>query len=190
MNRRARSLVSLVSVAAFGAVAGLGSGPATAAPPSRETIVEQFSNTIRDYCDVKGLTAVDAGTFRSRLQLRTTRSGAEYFLEHINVQETVTGVASRRSVTIKTAYLAKDLKVTVDGGLTTVVTLLTGPSTAYGPDGRAIARDPGQFRFRVVISDNGTPNNPDDDYEVSFTVLKSSTGRTDDYCAAIVRVIG
>ena len=46
------------------------------------------------------------------------------------------------------------------------------------------------MRFRIVFSDNGTPNNPDDDFDVSFDVVKGSTGRTDDYCAAIVPVIG
>ena len=180
----------LLSLAGLVAATVLGSGAASAAPPERDTIVEPFSNTLVDYCGVHGLTALNVGTFSSRLKIRTTSSGVAYYMEHINVQQTVTGVASGRSVTIKTAYLAKDLKVTVNGGLTTVVSLLTGPSTVYGPNGKAIARDPGQFRFRVVISDSGTPNNPDDDVEVSFEVLKESTGRTDDYCAAIVPVIG
>lgn len=57
---------------------------------------------------------------------------------------------------------------------------------AHGPNGKAIARDPGQVRFRFVIDDNGTPSNPDDDFEVSSELIKGSTGRSDDYCDAIV----
>ena len=45
---------------------------------------------------------------------------------------------------------------------------------------------PGQVRFRFVIDDNGTPSNPDDDFEVSSELIKLSTGRSDDYCDAIV----
>ena len=40
-----------------------------------------------------------------------------------------------------------------------------------------------------MIDDNGTPNDPNDDFEVSSEQIKGSTGRSDDYCAAIVPVI-
>lgn len=162
--------------------------PAAAAPPQRFDETEHFANVLTDYCGVSGLTATDNGTFHTSGKIRTTRTGVQYFLEHITVDDTVTGPTGTQ-VRIHTAYVAKDLKITVSGGLTTIISLLTGPSTAYGPDGKAIARDPGQARFRIVISDNGTPTDPTDDYEVSFDVVKGSTGRTDDYCAAIVPVI-
>jgi len=164
--------------------------PANAAPPERFVADEAFSDTITDYCDVTGLTAVDTGTFHSDGKIRTTRAGLDVFLEHITVDETVTGPTGR-SVRIHTAFIAKDLKVRDNGdGTITVVQLLTGPSSVYGPNGKAIARDPGQVRFRIVFSDNGTPDNPDDDFDVSFDQIKGSTGRSDDYCAAIVGVIG
>ena len=41
-----------------------------------------------------------------------------------------------------------------------------------------------------MIDTNGTPNDPNDDFEVSSELIKGSTGRTDDYCAAIVAAIG
>ena len=180
-------LASLLGLAAPALVLS----PAAAASQFRDVIDDQFSNTIDDYCGVSGLTAVDAGTFHSRLRILTKNSGTAYFLEHITVDETVTGVASGRSVTIHTAFVSKDLKVTDNGdGTLTIVSLLTGPSTAYGPDGRPIARDPGQVRFLIVVDENGTPGNLDDDFEVSRELIKGSTGRTDDYCAAIVPVIG
>jgi hypothetical protein len=162
---------------------------AAAAPPQFDQFSEPFSNTDADFCHA-GITVVRAGTFSDSLKIRTTRTGLQFFLEHITVDETVTGVASGRSVRIHTAFVQKDLKVTDNGdGTVTIISLATGPSTAYGPDGKAIARDPGQTRVRIVISDAGTPNNPEDDIELSNDVILGSTGRTDDYCAAILPII-
>jgi hypothetical protein len=183
-------------VALLGALGGLMApalsvSPSSAAPPEFEAISETFVNHLDDYCDVDGLSVVSSGTFESALKIRTTRAGVQYFLEHTRVHERVTAVASRQSVAIETSTLSKDLKVTDNGdGTTTIIALLTGPSSAYGPDGKAIARNPGQVRFRIVISDAGTPSIPDDDVELSFEQIKGSTGRSDDYCAAIVDVIG
>jgi hypothetical protein len=187
MRSRLLPLVALAGLAA----PVVGVSPASAAPPVFDEETVSFVNHIDDYCGVSGLSVVAAGTFHDSLKIRTTRSGVEYFLEHISVDQVVTGVATGVSVRIKTAYLSKDLKITDNGdGTTTIISLLTGPSSVYGPDGKAIARDPGQSRFKTVISDAGTPNDPTDDFEVSFERIKGSTGRTDDYCAAIVPVIG
>jgi len=165
--------------------------PASATKAYTEDINEPFSNTFTNYCDVTGLTVVDAGTFQSRLRIQTRHDGLAYFLEHVTVDETVTGVASQASVTIHTAFISKDLKVTDNhNGTLTIISLLTGPSTMYGPDGKAIARDPGQVRFRTVVTDGGTPGDPSDDGFVSQELIKGSTGRSDDYCAALVPVVG
>ena len=168
----------------------LGTAPAAATPSQRFDINDPFSNTIHDYCGVSGLNVRNVGVFHSRLKIHP-RQGTAYFLEHIHVTQTQTGVRSGVSVTIKTAFIQKDLKITDNGdGTFTIIALLTGPSSVYGPDGKAIARDPGQVRFRIVIDDNGTPDNFDDDFEVSSDLIKGSTGRSDDFCAAIVPVIG
>jgi hypothetical protein len=185
-----RSRLLLLAALLGMATPALALSPASAAPPVFDDFTEQFSNPIDDYCDVTGLSVVDAGTFHDRLRILTKHSGLAYFLEHITVDETVTGAESGTSVRIHTAFVQKDLKVTDNGdGTLTIVSLATGPSTAYGPDGKAIARDPGQSRFRLVVSDSGTPDDPEDDVELSFDRIKGSTGRTDDYCAAIVPVI-
>ena len=68
-------------------------------------------------------------------------------------------------------------------GTLTVVVLATGNYTMYGADGTAIGRNPGQFRFELLIDHGGTPNDPEDDVELGFQVLKESTGRSDDFCA-------
>ena len=63
----------------------------------------------------------------------------------------------------------------------------TGNDVVYGPDGKAIARNPGQTRFELLLDDNGTPSDPDDDvFLADLGIVKGSTGRTDDYCDAVV----
>jgi hypothetical protein len=47
-------------------------------------------------------------------------------------------------------------------------------------------RNPGQVRFEVVVDHGGTPSDPADDTEISFEVVKESTGRTDDFCEVTV----
>ena len=72
-------------------------------------------------------------------------------------------------------------------GTLTVTFLATGNDVTYGPDGKAIARNPGQVRFELLIDHNGTPADPADDEVIAFVrVVKESTGRTDDFCAAAV----
>ena len=54
-------------------------------------------------------------------------------------------------------------------------------------DGKAIARNPGQSRWEILIDNNGTPQDPSDDEFLEFLGdVKGSTGRTDDACAAMV----
>jgi hypothetical protein len=63
------------------------------------------------------------------------------------------------------------------------------PVKSHGPDGKAIARNPGQVRFEAVVDHDGTPTDLSDDTELSFTQVKGSTGRSDDYCEAIIHSI-
>ena len=185
---RIRTLVTAVALALGAPV--LATVPASASPPHFETINEPFSNQINDFCEVAGLTVNQTGVFKSRLKIRTSKSGLDYFAEHITVDEKLTG-PSGDFVTIHTAFIAKDLKVVDNGdGTLTITQLLTGNSTVYGENGKALARDPGQVRIRLVIDTNGTPADPDDDIELSSEVIKGSTGRSDDYCAAILGQIG
>ena len=82
----------------------------------------------------------------------------------------------------------KDLKVTDNGdGTLTILVLGTGNFVVYDHDGKAIARNPGQVRFEILIDDGGTPQDPSDDEFLEFLGdVKGSTGRNDDFCAAVV----
>ena len=108
-------------------------------------------------------------------------------MEHIRRTDTLTNLANGRTLTSNELTVQKDLHVTDNGdGTLTIVVFATGNFTLYGADGHAIARNPGQFQFQLLIDHNGTPGDPSDDVELAFTVLKESTGRSDDACEAAV----
>jgi hypothetical protein len=88
--------------------------------------------------------------------------------------------------------IEKDLRVTDNGdGTQTILILATGNAVLYGDDGKAIARNPGQIRFEILVDDGGTPTDPSDDEFLDFLgVVKGSTGRSDDFCEAAVPALG
>jgi hypothetical protein len=151
---------------------------AQALQPHREHISEPYSFVAEDYCGLENVVEIE-GLFESVLQIHNRR-GLDYYTEHQVVTETHT--LGDTTLTRVSKPMFKDLKI-VDQGDTLLITIFgTGPETTYGPDGKALARNPGQFRFQVVI-DEATGE------ELSFEVLKESTGRTDDFCAAVLPVL-
>ena len=78
---------------------------------------------------------------------------------HANVRFTnvLTNVANDNTATSVGKVVDKDLRVTDNGdGTLTILVLTTGPAAAYGPDGKAIARNPGQARFELLVDHGGT----------------------------------
>ena len=65
----------------------------------------------------------------------------------------------------------KDPHVAQVGDTLVIIYFGTGPESTYGPDGKAIARNPGQVRFRVVLD-------AETEEEISFEQIKGSTGAT------------
>jgi hypothetical protein len=179
-----------VTAAALGIAAPLlATAPASATPPFFEESTNTFTDHLTDFCDVPGLTVDNAVVVQSRLKIQTRKNGLDYFLEHLVVDETLTG-PSGESVTVHSTFITMDLKVTDNGdGTLTIVSLSTGMSTLYDPGGKAIARDPGQSRFLVLIDTNETPSDPTDDVELSSELIKGSTGRSDDYCEAWLPIL-
>jgi hypothetical protein len=95
-------------------------------------------------------------------------AGPTYFLQHGVTREVLHNPATRGSLTSVATITDKDLRVTDNGdGTSTILILATGNAVLCGPDGKAIARDPGQTRFKVLVDDGGTPNDPSDDEFVS-----------------------
>ena len=189
-----KSFVRALTVALTGpavALAGL-VGPASAAPPDRGTFEETFHDDVEDnFCD-SGLTVVRDGTFAGRFQSNARgEDGLQYYMEHVRFEQVVTNPETGEYVREVHKVTSKDLRVTDNGdGTLTILVLATGNSTLYNSAGRAIARNPGQIRFEFLIDNAGTPSDPSDDEFLEFLgVVKESTGRSDDYCAAVLSAI-
>jgi hypothetical protein len=169
--------------------------PATASAEVLEAgeFQDSYSFVEKNFCDVQGLKVRIDGAVDGRFLVKTQGSdGLVYFAEHVNVVETFTNVATREFVTSETSSLNKDLKVTDNGdGTLTILVLATGSATVYDESGAAIARNPGQVRFEILVDHAGTPSDPADDvFLEDLGLVKGSTGRSDDFCTAVVAAIG
>jgi hypothetical protein len=162
---------------------------ANAGQASHESIHDEGTVVLEDFCDVPGLD-VDLD-FTLDLRIQGVQRGPDrfaYFLSHGKRTETITNPATGRSVATRSGVIEKDLRITDNGdGTLTVLVLATGNATVYGADGKAIARNPGQVRFELLVDTGGTPSDPSDDEVIErLETVKESTGRSDDFCAAVV----
>ena len=158
----------------------------------REPIDENEIRVEEDFCDVEGLTVEFHAVVEGRFRVNTHgRDGLVYFAENTRVTNTLTNVDNGNFVTEHVVVLGKDLSVTDNGdGTLTVVQLSTGNATVYNSSGKAIGRNPGQIRIEFVVDHNGTPTDPSDDVLLSETLVKGSTGRSDDFCEVVVPALG
>jgi hypothetical protein len=183
-------LSRMAATAALTAVASMSLATAASAQPIREEGVFEETFLIDNFCDVPGLTVQLDSTTEARFMLIPHGpDGLGYGLEHLKITDVFTNLDNRNAVTGKQAFLSKDLRVTDNGdGTLTILGLNAGKM--YGPDGKAIARSPGQIRFEVLIDNGGTPTDPSDDEQLEFLgIIKGPTGRTDDFCEAVVPVL-
>ena len=155
----------------------------------RETIHDERDIVLEDFCDVAGLTVELTSVLDMRVNVVSRGpSGLTYFLQHGVTREVIHNPATGTSLTSVATVTEKDMRVTENGdGTLTILILSTGNAVLYGPDGKAIARNPGQTRFEILVDDAGTPNDPsDDEFLGRLGTVKESTGRTDDFCEAAV----
>ena len=179
----------MLAVALVGVTAIALAGPAGAQPLERGTFHDEFTDVIDDFCDVPGLTVQLDRVVDGKFLLNPHGpDGLAYYVESIQLADTWTNVESGNTVTVRERTLSKDQQVTDNGdGTLSILVLATGNFTVYGQDGTAIARNPGQVRFEVLIDNGGTPDDPFDDEFLEFVgFVKDSTGRSDDFCDAAV----
>jgi hypothetical protein len=184
---------------AGGVVAGLiaasiaMAGAASAGPPTEHVkFHEETTETVEDFCDVPGLTVRLDRVLDGKFLAKTRGSDDEpYIVEHQTLHDVWTNPANGNVVTVRSNGVAKIHELTVNpDGTISVIQLATGNFVAYGPDGKAIARNPGQVRVELLFDDAGTPDDPSDDVFLGVVrVVKESTGRSDDFCAAAVPVL-
>jgi hypothetical protein len=178
------------AIVALGAIAALTMATAASAGQIfHEKFHDEGSFVNENFCDVPGLTV--EGTFVVDGNERAVPhgpNGLAYFSEQVRFTVVLTNAANDKAVTEVGNVTSKDLKVTDNGdGTLTILVLGTGNDVVYGPDGKAIARDPGQTRFEILVDHAGTPTDPsDDEFIADLGTVKGSTGRTDDFCAAVV----
>jgi hypothetical protein len=180
----------LGAILALGATAAVTlAAAASAGQVFRETIHEEDTFVLDDFCDVPGLTVELAFVLDLRVHaVPHGPDGLAYFLQHGTRTDVFTNLANDKSITGVVGVFEKDLRVTDNGdGTLTILILATGNAALYGADGKAIARDPGQIRFEILVDHGGTQTDPfDDEFLADLGVVKGSTGRSDDFCEAAV----
>jgi hypothetical protein len=179
----ATKLFGAVGVAVGLTVAAIAmAGAASADAPVR--FHEEFTVISDNYCDVPGLMVRSDVVIDGKTRIRQ-RAG---FMEQVSGTFVDTNVANGKAISGTFHTIQKALHATDNGdGTSTLLFLATGNDVTYGLDGKAIARNPGQIRFEVLIDNNGTPDDPsDDEFIAMLDLVKESTGRSDDFCAAAV----
>lgn len=153
----------------------------------KETVHLDDLNLIEGFCETD---TVVQSHFVADVKVKAMprgRDGLIYFANRLSSTETFMNVDNGKFVVSATNAIDKDLRVTDNGdGTLTILILSTGNAVVYNSDGEAIGRNPGQVRFELLVDHGGTPSDPSDDTEISFEVVKESTGRTDDFCEVTV----
>jgi hypothetical protein len=175
-------------IMALGAMAAVTPGAAAGAGQVfRETIHDEGSFIVEDFCDHPGMTVDVAFALDLRVHaVPHGRDRLDYYLQHGRRTEVLTNAANGKSLTSVAKVIEKDLRVTDNGdGTLTILILATGNAVLYGEDHKAIARNPGQVRFEILVDHGGTPADPtDDEFLADLGEVKGSTGRSDDFCEA------
>jgi hypothetical protein len=185
-----KQLAVLVSVL-LGVMVTTGS-PAGAKPIERGDFTDSYDLVHENFCGVPGLTVSDIGTIKLRFRVNTQgRAGLPHYAENLREQGTVTDLNTGNSVTYSIVANSKDLQVTDNhDGTISIISFGTGTFTVADADGKALGRNPGQGRHMLLIDTNGTPNDFSDDELLGDEVLKESTGRNDNTCAAFLEGLG
>jgi hypothetical protein len=153
----------------------------------QESFHEEFTNEIDGFCETDMVVESHLVVDGNVLIMPRGRAGLSYFANRLSITETFTNVDNDNVVVSRVNAIDKDLRVTDNGdGTLTILILNTGNAVLYDADGVAIGRNPGQVRFELVVDHGGTPSDPSDDTELSFELVKGSTGRTDDFCEVAV----
>jgi hypothetical protein len=183
MRTRVARALAATCLTAF--VMGMAAVPTAAVPIDKGKFHDVFSE-VREECDLNILYEEDVqGRF---LVNSRGRDGLVYFSSTVRGTQSWTNLATDKSYSTVFNGVDKDQRVTDNGdGTLTILVLVTGNETWYGPDGNVLFRNPGQVRFELLVDHGGTPSDPSDDEFLEFLgVVKGSTGRNDlegrDFC--------
>ena len=184
------ALLAGLAVLSLGAIS-----PVSASPSPWESGADSFSEVIEDTCDVAGFAVLYelSAEFRSRF-VTSGADGLPYLQEQSDDTEVYTNVASGESVTVFNHRTVTTLQVTDNGdGTLTTLDRRTDHQAMYDADGRTIAHlRTGSLLVEHTIDHAGTPTDPSDDQTIAVSSPTDfeSTGRSDDFCTALVQAIG
>ncbi len=181
----------MIAAAAAAALAAsvIAAPTAMARPLENVRFTEEESFTDDDFCGA-GITVEIEFIREVRILFNSRKPGtAPYF--HANTELTGTYTGPGGTVTELSKTVDKDLAITDNGdGTMTILVLATGSANVLDESGKAIARNPGQVRYEVLIDYGDDISDPSDDEFLEFLgVVKGSTGRTDDFCAAVLPAV-
>lgn len=158
---------------------------ATAKPLDKGHFADSGTSEIYD-CN--GIEAQDTFDVRgSYLFNKRGSSPFPFYRESVRGTVVTTNLETGESLTRKVTVNSRDLSITDNGdGTITIVVLAAGGARFYDSDGNFVAKDPGMTGFALTLDYNGTPLDPDDDTEVSFEVIRPSTGNSVlDFCEVL-----
>jgi hypothetical protein len=171
---------SITAVALAGLVFGVGATVAHAKPYESARFDQTFTEEVDDYCgDLHVRTEFhDQGHFVSR---PTGPDRLPRFTVTHHGGGTSTNIATAKSFTFTWNYAEIDVHVADNGdGTYTTVSQIPGPERVYGPDGQILFTNGGTMRIRLIVDDNGTPNDPDDDFVVDQEFIGEHGGKPQD----------
>ncbi|MFC9919879.1 hypothetical protein [Agromyces binzhouensis] len=183
-----RGMIAAAAAAAL-AASVLAAPSAMARPLENIRVVEEDSFTDDDFCGA-GITVEVEFVNELHILFNSRKPGtAPYFLANSELTGTYTGPGG--TVTELSKTVDKDLAITDNGdGTMTILVLATGSANVFDESGKAIARNPGQVRYELLIDYGDDIADPSDDEFLAFLgVVKGSTGRTDDFCEAVLPAV-
>ena len=170
-----RAPITAVAVAAL--VVGIGATPAAARTIEKIDFEVHDVYVVDDYCgdlEVR-IDFNDRGHFVIR---PTGPDRLPRFSSTHHGSSTHTNVATGKAFTFTWNYGEMDVNLADNGdGTFTAVYQVPGPERYYGPDGQLLFTSGGTMRIRIVVDDNGTPDDPGDDFVISDEFLGEHGGQ-------------
>ncbi|HSV37367.1 MAG TPA: hypothetical protein VLI04_01285 [Nocardioidaceae bacterium] len=182
MHRHSSILLAFVTTALVCA-----GGPAVAAPVESGHFHDVFTEAIPDLCGVEGQLDNDVSgsfTFNPRTGL---------YRESVHGTVVWTNLETGKTFTEAFTANSRDVAFTDNGdGTFTILVYAAGGYHSFDSDGKIFLRDPGTTRFTLLLDDNGTPEDFEDDFVTFLDTVKESTGLNEleghDFCEDFLTV--
>ena len=191
MKRKMRpKVLTLVLTTAAVMAASL---PAMALAPTREVI--EFSD--QDFFEDCGTSIAlqEVGEEVVTFRIRGTDELA-YLQLHVTGSQTLTNLATNRSMTIDFRIYEQDHTVVDNGDGTLTITVLgTANTVLRDGGGRVVRRVAGSAQYQVLIDHNGTPGDPsDDEFIADLGFIRGHSGLNQfvgaDFCEDFLELTG